>query len=126
MIADVGLGEVFWSLLVMYVMIMYFVVVVAVWVDILRSDDLSGARKAMWVLGLLIFPIVSLVVYLVTRGDDIGMRSLSRDRRGSSAAVPPPPSSTTPATEMAAAKRLLDNGAITQAEFDQIKSRVLS
>lgn len=126
MIANLGLGELLWSLLVVYLMVMYVIIVFTVYVDIFRSDDLSGARKAIWVLGLLFFPIISLVVYLVTRGDGVGMRQLAREKAtsgASSGSVPPPP---TPATELSVAKQLLDAGTISAAEFDQIKTRVLS
>ena len=60
MIARIGLGELLWSLLVIYLMVMYVIIVFTVYVDIFRSDDLSGAKKAIWVLGLLFFPIISL------------------------------------------------------------------
>lgn len=127
MIANLGLGELLWSLLVIYLMFMYLIVVFTVYVDIFRSDDLSGGRKAVWVLCLLFFPIVSLVVYLVSRGDGVGMRNLSREKgahgMSGGGSVPPPP---TPATELSVAKQLLDAGTISAAEFDQIKARVLS
>lgn len=126
MIANLGLGELLWSLLVVYLMVMYVIIVFTVYVDIFRSDDLSGGKKAIWVLGLLFFPIISLVVYLVTRGDGVGMRQLAREKSTSGAgggSVPPPP---TPATELSVAKQLLDAGTISAAEFDQIKARVLS
>ena len=127
MIARIGLGELLWSLLVIYLMVMYVIIVFTVYVDIFRSDDLSGGKKAIWVLGLLFFPIISLVVYLVTRGDGVGMRQLARekDSKGGSVggSVPPPP---TPATELSVAKQLLDAGTISAAEFEQIKARVLS
>ncbi len=126
MIARIGLGELLWSLLVIYLMVMYVIIVFTVYVDIFRSDDLSGAKKAIWVLGLLFFPIISLVVYLVTRGDGVGMRQLARekDSKGSGGgSVPPPP---TPATELSVAKQLLDAGTISAAEFEQIKTRVLA
>ena len=127
MIANLGLGELLWSLLVIYLMFMYLIVVFTVYVDIFRSDDLSGGKKAVWVLCLLFFPIVSLVVYLVARGDGVGMRNLASEKgaHGMSAggSVPPPP---TPATELSVAKRLLYAGTISAAEFEQIKTRVLS
>lgn len=127
MIANLGLGELLWSLLVLYLMLMYIIVVITIWIDLFRSPDLSGAKKAIWVLALLFFPIVSLVVYLVTRGDGIGVRNLAREKNGEAAsglnAAPPPP---TPATELNIAKQLLDAGTISAAEFDQIKARVLS
>jgi hypothetical protein len=124
MIADVGLGEILWSLLVIYVMIMYVIIVFTVWIDIVRSDDLSGGMKAVWALGLLVFPIISLIVYLLTRGDGLGMRRLEREKGSApSASAPPPP---TPATELNVAKQLLDAGSITADEFAQIKARVLA
>jgi hypothetical protein len=126
MIADVGLGEILWSLLLIYLMVMYIVIVFTVWLDIFRSNDLSGAMKAVWVIGLLIFPIISLVVYLLTRGDGLGMRNHERDQRSGKAAPAPPPPPPTPATELSVAKQLLDSGAITAAEYDQIKARVLA
>lgn len=123
MIANLGLGELLWSLLVVYLMVMYVIIVFTVYIDIFRSDELSGTKKAVWVLALLFFPIISLVVYLVSRGDGIGMRKLAREEKVGGSAVPPPP---TPATELAVAKQLLDSGSISAAEFDQIKARVLS
>lgn len=106
-------------------MVMYIIIVFTVYVDIFRSDDLSGGKKAIWVLGLLFFPIISLVVYLVTRGDGVGLRQLAREKKGGSVggSVPPPP---TPATELSVAKQLLDQGTISPAEFEQIKARVLA
>ena len=124
MIANIGLGELLWSLLVFYFMAMYIIVVITAYGDILRSDDLTGVTKAIWVLGLLFFPIVSLVVYLVTRGDGIGMRQLAREKDSKNGgSVPPPPA---PATELSVAKQLLDAGTISATEFEQIKARVLS
>jgi uncharacterized membrane protein YcfT len=123
MIANLGLGELLWSLLVLYLMVMYVIIVFTVYIDIFRSDDLSGAMKAIWVLALLFFPIISLVVYLITRGDGVGMRQLARERKSGSGSVPPPP---TPATELSVAKQLLDAGTISTAEYEQIKARVLA
>jgi hypothetical protein len=74
-------------------------------------------------LALLFFPIISLVVYLITRGDGVGMRQLARERKSGSGSVPPPP---TPATELSVAKQLLDAGTISTAEYEQIKARVLA
>ena len=81
--------------------------------------------KVIWVLGLLFFPSVSLVVYLVTRGDGIGMRQLPREKDSKSGgSVPPPPPA--PATELSVAKQLLDACTISATDFEQIEARVLS
>jgi Short C-terminal domain/Phospholipase_D-nuclease N-terminal len=130
MLAELGLGELLWSLLVIYLMVMYLVIVFTVIFDIFRSDDLSGVKKAIWVIALLMFPFVTLVVYLITRGDGLGQRNLA-------AAQPPAPTADDYvrsaavtgggiATEIEKAKGLLDSGAITADEFAAIKSRLLS
>ena len=81
--------------------------------------------KVIWVLGLLFFPSVSLVVYLVTREDGIGMRQLPREKDSKSGgSVPPPPPA--PATELSVAMQLLDACTISATDFGQIEARVLS
>ena len=90
-LADVNLGEILWSLLVLYLMFMYFLVVIIVILDMFRSDDLSGWLKALWSVALIAFPIVALLVYLVMRGDGMGLRSLARERHAADAVPPPPP-----------------------------------
>src|SRR5215203_3585789 len=44
---------------------------VRVFSDILRSRDLSGWARAMWVLAVLILPIVGVLAYVVVRGDQM-------------------------------------------------------
>jgi hypothetical protein len=127
-LADVNLGEILWSLLVLYLMFMYFLVVIIVILDMFRSDDLSGWAKALWCVALIVFPIISLLVYLVMRGDGIGLRNLARERRASDAVPPPPPpppAALGPASELEKAKGMLDSGVISQAEFDTLKAKVL-
>lgn len=68
MVAEIGLGELLWTLLVL---------------DLIH--DLSGAREAAWFVALLFIPVITVVVYLVARGDGIGERRLTRT------GTPPPP-----------------------------------
>lgn len=127
MIAAIGLGELLWSLLVLYIIIQVIIVTVVVVLDVFRSDDLGGAAKAMWVLALLVFPLVTVIVYLFARGDGIGERNLARVSQ-----VPPPPPGYPPppppgaASELQVAKRLLDEGTISASEFDDLKRRLLA
>lgn len=126
MIAAVDLGDLLWSLLVLYVMVHVLIATVVVVLDLIRSDDLSGARKAIWLVTLLVFPMVTVIVYLVTRGDGIGERNLAR------AGVPPPPPpapgapSPSGMSELQMAKSLLDDELLTPAEFEQVKQTILA
>jgi hypothetical protein len=87
-IAEIGLGELLWTLLVLFVMVHVLIAMFIVIGDVLRSRDLSGVAKAGWLLAMLVVPIVALVIYLVARGDGIGERTLERQRRPM---APPPP-----------------------------------
>jgi len=100
--------------------------------DLFRSKDLSGIAKTLWVLFIVILPILGMFVYLIARGHGMTDRAIESQRAmqerqaeyiksvaGSSAG-----SGAT--DQIAAAKSLLDSGAITQQEFDQIKAKALT
>lgn len=123
-LAEIGFGEVLWSLLIIYLTFVYFVALFAVLGDLFRSTDVSGGVKALWFLAMLAFPLLGVVAYLLVRGDGIGLRHLS-SQGGSPVALPPPPPSAAPASELAQAKALLDAGTISQAEYDGLKARIL-
>jgi hypothetical protein len=128
MFAALGLGEVLWSLLVVFLMVQYLVLTFTVVVDLFRSDDLSGAKKALWALALFFFPLIALIAYLVVRGDGIGKRNEERARSGRDAVdsyIRDVARTASPATELQAAKALLDDGTITAAEFEGLKIRIL-
>jgi Short C-terminal domain/Phospholipase_D-nuclease N-terminal len=130
MIANIGLGELLWSLFVIYLMVMYFIIVFTVVFDVFRSDDLSGGKKAFWAIALLIFPFVTMIAYLLTRGDGIGMRNLAAAERKKAAADTyireVAGSGGGAASELEKAKALLDNGAISADEYTALKARILS
>jgi hypothetical protein len=93
-----------------------------------RDHKTSGVAKAIWVIFLILLPYLTAFVYLIARGEGMALRareaaasakketdSYIRDAAGRS-----------PAQEIADAKSLLDNGAVTQQEFDSLKAKALS
>jgi len=121
------LGDFLWSLLVIFFMIVYFMMLFWVVMDIFRRHDASGGKKALWLIFLLFFPLVGLLAYMITNSSSMAERNAKeaqkskdqfddyvRTTAGGSAA------------EIEKAKGLLDSGAITQAEFDQIKAKALA
>lgn len=131
LIADVGLGEILWSLLVLYVIVHLLIVTFIVVMDLFRSDDLSGVAKAVWAVVLLFFPLLGLVGYLISRGDGIGTRNLARQQAAREDLDPPirqvaAPSGGGIASELEAATRLRDAGAISDEEFATIKAKLLA
>ena len=95
-----------------------------------RDRDLGGFAKALWLIGLIVVPFLSRA--------DLPDRARAWDGRASgwqrpgrleprqtstSSRWPGAPSS---ADEIASAKALLDDGTITEAEYERLKAKALA
>jgi hypothetical protein len=98
--------------------------------DIFRSKDLGGAAKTFWIFFVIIIPWLGVLVYVIARGKGMQERQLeqAQDMQAAQAEYikSVAGSSGSPADQISSAKGLLDSGAITQAEFDQIKAKALA
>ena len=99
--------------------------------DIFRSKDIGGGAKTVWVLFVILVPWLGILVYLIVRGGGMQKRQLEQAKEMQAAQAEyiqsVTKSSGGSATEqIASAKSLLDSGAITQAEFDSLKSKALA
>lgn len=121
------LGDVLWSLLIIFFMIIYFMMLFQVIFDVFRRRDASGFKKAAWLIFLLVVPLVGLLAYLIVNADEMASRNVKAveasqqafdDRVREVAAGGA-------SAEIAKAKDLLDSGAISQAEYDQLKAKAL-
>jgi hypothetical protein len=123
-------GDFFWLLVWAFVFCCYLIVLFQVVVDLFRDQDLSGWWRAVWIIFLIIVPFLSVLIYVIARGRGMAERrqeALGGGRRGEGAYVPPPIMSIpNPADQIESAQKLLDSGAITQAEFDQLKQKALA
>ena len=123
-------SDFFWLLVWAFVLGCYLVVLFQVVVDLFRDQDLSGWWKAVWIIFLIIVPFLSVLIYVIARGRGMAERrqeALGGGRRGEGAYVPPPIMSIpNPADQIESAQKLLDSGAITQAEFDELKQKALA
>jgi predicted PurR-regulated permease PerM len=118
-----------WSLIVIFFMVVYFMMLFSIIVDIFRRHDIHGGKKAMWLLFLLFLPLVGLIVYLIVNGHGIAERQakdVQKSQEQFDDYVKSVAGSSGSADQIAKAKELLDAGTITQAEFDQIKAKALA
>lgn len=118
----------FWLLVWSFFFVAYLMILFQVLGDLFR-DDMSGWFKALWVLALIVIPFLALLIYLIVRGRGMAERQASsvRDLQARTDAHIRDVAGTGSATEqIAAAKGLLDSGAITSAEFEQIKRKALA
>lgn len=122
----------FWSVMLWlfwaYVYIAYLFAIVIVLGDVFRDRSLNGWLKAVWVIFLVFVPFLTVLVYLIARGNGLsvrmgrGLNSESDDPRGPSDSG----EGSSPADEVAKAHALLRAGAITHDEFDVIKTKALA
>jgi hypothetical protein len=119
----------FWTVLEIFLWILWIWVVIYVFIDIFRSRDLSGWAKALWFLFVLFIPLIGVLVYLIARGGEMHERAV-RDaqqqdqevRRYIQQAASEPNS----ADQLAKLADLRDRGVITPEEFDREKAKVLA
>ena len=126
---DISFGEFLWSLVIIFFMIVFFVILFQVVFDLFRDHELSGWAKAGWLIFIVVLPYLGLFVYLIVRGKGMAERSV-KEQVANKEAMDEYIRTTAgggggPASEIAAAKSLLDSGAITQEEFEALKRKSL-
>lgn len=128
MLARIGLGELLWSLLVLYFMVMYLVITFSIITDIFRSD-MSGGKKALWAAALFFFPVITMIVYLVKNGESMAKRNVKaveQQKELTDAYIREAAGTGGPASELEKAKALLDSGAIDADDYAKLKARILA
>jgi Phospholipase_D-nuclease N-terminal/Short C-terminal domain len=128
-IADYTFLDAFWSLLVFFLWVSWFVILFYVVADVFRRRDASGWKKTIWLIFLVLVPFIGVFAYLIANGDDMARRNAERAVAAQTEMndyVRSVAASSGPASEIERAKQLLDSGAITQAEFEAIKAKALA
>jgi len=126
---DYPLADIIWTMVVFFAWVMWIYLLIVVFADLFGRHDVSGWGKAGWTVFVLLLPFIGVLCYVGFDGKGMAERKANqmaqsqaqfdtyvRDVAGSGGA----------ASEIANAKQLLDSGAITQIEFDDLKSRALA
>jgi hypothetical protein len=120
--------EVLWFVFVSFVFIAYLMVMFSIIADIFRDPDESGVAKAVWIVALIFLPFVTAIVYLIARGKSMqerSARSMSAAKQQQDEYIRQVAGSS-PAEQIEKAQAMLDRGAITPAEFAQLKGKALA
>ena len=121
-------GEFLWSLLIIFFMIMYFMILFSVVIDLFRNHEMGGFAKALWIIFLIFIPLISLLVYVIVYGKSMAQRQQQAvtEAQQEQADYIKQVAGTSPAEQIAQAQQLLNSGAISQHEFDKLKAKALS
>ena len=129
MLATYTFGDVMWTMFVFFAWILFFWMLFGVFGDLFGRHDISGWAKAGWTVFVIILPFLGIFIYLISQGKGMGERAQQRAQSQQAQMddyVRTVASSGSPTEEIAKGKELFDSGAISQAEFDQLKARALA
>jgi hypothetical protein len=128
--ADYPFLDLLWTMLLFFAWVAWFWLMFAVWADIFRRRDISGAKKVIWIAFTILLPFVGVFAYLIVNNEGMTERNLERMNQqqqqfddyvrrtasdGGGAAA-----------EIEKGQALLASGAITQSEFEALKAKVLA
>ncbi|MCX4695702.1 SHOCT domain-containing protein [Streptomyces sp. NBC_01408] len=127
--ADYPLLDVFWTMMLFFIWLLWFMLLFRVIGDIFRDDELNGWGKAGWTAFVVLLPFLGVFVYLIARGRSMGERELRRAEQSEQAFrsyVRESASPTSRADELSRLAELKNHGDITAAEYEQAKAKVLA
>jgi hypothetical protein len=113
---------------IFFMWILFFWLLFTVFGDLFRRHDISGWAKAGWTIFVIILPFLGIFIYLIANGKGMGERNMKmvQDQQAQMDSYVRSVAGSGSATDqIAQGKQLLDSGAITQAEFDQLKAKAL-
>jgi membrane protein implicated in regulation of membrane protease activity len=119
----------FWTILEIFLWVLWIWILIYVFIDIFRSHDLSGWAKALWFLFVLFIPLIGVLVYLIARGGEMHERAVQQAQqqdREFRSYVRDAAGSQTTADQLAKLADLRDRGVITADEFEREKAKVLA
>jgi hypothetical protein len=121
--------DLFWAMLWLFLFFLWIWLLISLFSDIFRRDDIGGWGKAGWVFFLIVLPLLGALVYLIAEGGDMAQRQVSdakamqkaqedyiRNVAGGGGSA---------ADELEKLAKLRDSGTISNEEFEAQKAKLL-
>jgi ABC-type multidrug transport system fused ATPase/permease subunit len=119
--------DVFWTMLWFFLFFIWIWLLITIFVDLFRSQDLSGWAKAGWVIFVIILPFLGILFYLIFRGQSMHERAVQQAQQQESEfrQYVQETAQTSSADQLTKLADLKDRGVITDEEFQQQKASIL-
>jgi hypothetical protein len=127
--ADYPFLDILWTMLIFFAWVIWFWLLITVFADLFRRHDIGGGMKTLWIIFVILLPFLGVFIYLISQGKNMAERNvkgMQAQQAQMDAHIKSVASSGGAADEIDKAKKLLDSGAITQAEYDAIKAKALA
>jgi ABC-type multidrug transport system fused ATPase/permease subunit len=118
------------AMFLFFIFIAWIWLLIRIFVDIFRSDDISGWVKALWVLFVIVLPFLGVLIYLIARGGKMQERAMreaeQRDVATREYIRSAADSEASTSDEIAKLAQLRDEGTLTEDEFQAQKAKLLA
>ncbi|MET8546303.1 SHOCT domain-containing protein [Kitasatospora sp. NPDC004799] len=131
--------HIFWTMLELFLWILWFFLLFKIITDIFRSHDLGGWAKAGWLVLVILLPLIGVLAYLIARGQSMGKRDVEqaqqteaafkayiRDAAGSGPAPGAAGGGRSHVDDLAKLADLKEKGAISDEEYQRAKDKLLT
>ena len=129
LVADMGSGEVLWSIFWFFLFFIWIMILFRVFGDIFMSHDLSGFAKVLWCIFVIFLPYLGVFVYLIARGHKMTEHAMQSAQAQDAAAreyIQSAVSAPSASDELAKLAALKADGTLTEAEFNAAKAKLLA
>ena len=120
----------FWTILTIFLWVIWFWILITIIIDLFRSHDLSGFAKALWFIFIIFLPLIGVLVYLIARGGKMHEHAVKDQRRQEaefrSYVQDAAAGDHSPTDQLAKLADLRDRGVITAEEFEREKAKILA
>jgi len=129
LLAEWDAGDALLSMIYFFFLFMFIWLFIVVVADLFRDHTLSGGWKAVWVIALIVFPLISVLVYLIVRGPGMNERSAKAAeaaQKQMDSYIRETAGAPSTADELKKLADLKASGAISDADFEAAKAKILS
>jgi len=117
-----GTGSVIWTMAIFFFWMFYIWMFITIFADIFRRNDIGGGKKAMWIIFVIFLPLLGILIYMIARPK---MTEQDKQLMEKAQAQQHRAAGYSAAEEIAKAQALKDSGAITEAEFQELKRKAM-
>ncbi len=127
LLADISFGELLLFVIGIALFVIWIWILFAIITDLFRDHDASGWAKAIWILFLVFIPFLTMLVYLIVRGQGMRERAIKAQAEAKHEfdSYIRQEAQTTPADELHKLHELKEKGALTDAEYERAKQKLL-
>jgi hypothetical protein len=110
LLATYTFGQALLTVLEFMLLVLWLWIAITVVMDVFRSHDLNGWKKAFWLVLIVLVPLLGVLIYVIARGDEMKAHGISDQRQQEIAGI-------------AELEDLKDRGILTDEEYQRIKSQ---